>query len=249
LGTGPGSGEALSSLLTRVALLLTAVWFAAPACTAAAGRTAPGWPAPGWPAPASSPAQSHVLVVRRGWHIDVGVPAAELKARLRFVASALPTARYILFGFGDLRYLVSRDKGVSTLAAALWPGAGIMLVTGLEGTPQQGFGAQQVIELTLSDAAAGAVQDFIASSFVTRNGSADIYEPGPYEGSVYYLAVPHYSALHTCNTWAAEALRAARLRVHHRGVLFAGQLWTQVRRLQRDQSQLDYQGREVEGGP
>jgi uncharacterized protein (TIGR02117 family) len=214
----------------RFALLLAAVLFAAPACAAS------GWPAPVCLAPAGAPVPgSHVLVVRRGWHIDVGFPADELKAPLRFVASALPTARYVLFGFGDMHYLVSRKKGVSTLAAALWPGSGIMLVTGLEGTPQQGFGAQQVIELTLSDACAGALQDFIARSFVTRDGGADVYETGPYEGSVYYLAVPRYSALHTCNTWAAEALRAAPLRVHHWGVLFAGQLWTQARRLQGDQ--------------
>lgn len=215
-------------------MLLAALLFAAPACTA-----------PGWPAPPSSPAQARVLVVRRGWHIDLGFPAAELKTPLRFVTSALPTARYVLFGFGDMHYLESRRKGVSTLAAALWPGRGIMLVTGLEGTPQQGFGAQQVIELTLSDAEAVAVQAFIARSFVTLNGSANVYEPGPYADSVYYLAVPRYSALHTCNTWAAEALRAAPLRVHHWGVLFAGQLWAQARRLQRNQGR-DAQRREVD---
>jgi uncharacterized protein (TIGR02117 family) len=183
-------------------------------------------------APLSCLAQSHVWVVRRGWHIDLGFPVPELTDRLAFAAAALPTARYVLFGFGDMHYLESRKKGVSTLAAALWPGRGIMLVTGLEGTPQQGFGAQHVIELTLSESQARALQDFIARSFVTHEGRADVYEDGPYPGSAYYLAIPTYSALHTCNTWAAEALHAAPLRVHHRGVLFAGQLWSQVRRLQ-----------------
>jgi hypothetical protein len=47
------------------------------------------------------------------------------------------------------------------------------------------------------------------------------------------LGVPKYSALHTCNTWASEVLRAAPLRTHRWGVLFAGQVWSQVRRLQR----------------
>ncbi len=183
-------------------------------------------------APAWCLGKSHVSVVRRGWHIDLGFPVSELGDRLRFVAPALPTVRYVLFGFGDMHYLEARNKGASSLAAALWPGRGVMLVTGLEGTPQQGFGARQVIELSLSDAQASALQDFIARSFITRNGSADAYEAGPYPGSAYYLAIPRYSGLHTCNTWAAEALHAAPLRVHHWGVLFAGQLWSQVRRLQ-----------------
>ncbi len=184
-------------------------------------------------APISCLAASHVIVVRRGWHIDLGVPVEEIGPRLQFVAAALPGTRYILFGFGDKHYLESRSHGASTLAAALWPGRGIMLVTGLEETPQQGFGAQHVIELTVSEAQASALQDFIAASFVTLRGTAQVYEAGPYEGSAYFLAVPGYSALHTCNTWASEALRAARLPVHVRGVLFAGQVWSQARRLQR----------------
>ena len=44
----------------------------------------------------------------------------------------------------------------------------------------------------------------------------------------------HYSAVHTCNTWAAETLRAGGLPVHAAGVIFAGQLWTQMSRLQRE---------------
>ncbi len=182
-------------------------------------------------APLSCAAQSHLMVVRRGWHIDLGFPAADLGPRLQFASSALPGARYVLFGFGDMHYLKSRKKGVSTLAAALWPGRGIMLVTGLEDTPQQGFGAQHVVELPLSDAQSRALQDFIADSFVSHDGRVEVYEPGPYAGSVYYLALPRYSALHTCNTWAAEAMSATPLRVHHVGVLFAGQLWSQVRGL------------------
>lgn len=187
-------------------------------------------------APVCGLADSHVIVVRRGWHIDVGLPVAEIGPRLRFVAAALPGARYILFGFGDMRYLESRKKGVSTLAAALWPGRGIMLVTGLDGTPEQGFGARHVIELKVGDAQSSALQGFVAESFVTVNGSANVYEPGPYPGSVYFLAVAKYSALHTCNTWASEALHAAELPVHRRGVLFATQVWSQARRLQRTEN-------------
>ena len=181
-------------------------------------------------APASA---AQVIVVRRGWHIDVGFARADLKSPLRAVAGDLPTARYLFFGFGDMHYLMARNHGSSTLAAALWPGRGIMLVTGLENTPEQGFGAEHSIELTVSADDAGRLQEFVWDSFVTQQGSALVYRQGPYEGSLYYRARPRYSAFHTCNTWAAEALKAGRLKLHSKGVLFAGQLWAQVRRLQR----------------
>jgi hypothetical protein len=54
--------------------------------------------------------------------------------------------------------------------------------------------------------------------------------PGPYEGSAYLQAAPHYWALYTCNTWVAYLLKQAGISVDPRGVIFAGQLW---RRLQK----------------
>jgi hypothetical protein len=205
-------------------MMLTARAFAW--CIAVAGLMAPAWAAP---VAGLHPPQ--VMVVRRGWHIDVGFAVADLLPPLRFVASDLPTARFVLFGFGDMRYLMSRNHGASTLAAALWPGAGILLVTGLEGTPQQGFGVDHVVALDLGPDGARALQEWVWTSFASNESGASVYAQGPYEGSVYFLASPRYSALHTCNTWAAQALNAGGLPVHSAGVLFAGQLWSQVRRL------------------
>jgi hypothetical protein len=173
-----------------------------------------------------------VYVARRGWHTDVGFALADPEPRLRALASGLPSAHYLFFGFGDMRYLLAKHHGSSTLAAALWPGRGIMLVTGLANTPQQSFGLPHVIEFDLDIVEAQALQAWIWESFVSEAGSASLYRPGPYEGSWYFLARARYSALHTCNTWAAEALKAGGLPVLSRGVLFAGQLWSQLTRLQ-----------------
>jgi hypothetical protein len=224
-----GQRHALISLsFARLALIL------AVACVAAAHAD---------PAQVPEPHQQQVIVVRRGWHIDVGFAVTDLEQPLRSIASDLPTARFIFFGFGDMHYLMSKNHGSGTLAAALWPGRGLMLVTGLQGTPQQGFGANEVIELRLADHEAHSLQEFVWQSFVTADGAAPVYRPGPYENSLYFLAVRRYSALHTCNTWAAEALKAAHLHVHSGGVMFAGQVWSQARRLQRQQAAARQQAR------
>jgi hypothetical protein len=185
--------------------------------------------------PQLQPHARQVIVVRRGWHIDVGFAVTDLEPPLRSIASDLPQARFILFGFGDMHYLMSKTHNSTTLAAALWPGRGIMLVTGLQGTPQQGFGADHVIELDLAADEARALQEFVWESFVTVDGAAPVYRPGPYPDSLYFLAIRRYSALHTCNTWAAEALKAAHLRVRSTAVMFAAQVWWQARRLQKRQ--------------
>jgi hypothetical protein len=111
--------------------------------------------------------------------------------------------------------------------AALWPGPGLVLATGLIAPPQDAFGAAHVIALTVTVQQAHDAQAFI---WQTLESPAP-YATGPYEGSVYFAATAKYSAFHTCNTWAAEALAAAGLPIRRAGVIFAGQLWAQVRRL------------------
>lgn len=179
-----------------------------------------------------------IYIARRGWHIDIGMAVADLTLPLAAAISELPRARYVFFGFGDRHYLLAKSHGGPTLLKALWPGEGIMLVTGLEVSPDEAFGAAKVVALAVSHAQLRALQGFIGGSFAGAQRELRAYREGPYPGSLYFLASPTYSALHTCNTWGAEALRAAGLNTHT-GVIFAGQLWSQVKRLQRAQAAID----------
>lgn len=176
---------------------------------------------------------STVYVARRGWHVDVGMEVTELAAPLAAAAAALPGTRYLFFGFGDRHYLLAKRRNAPVLLAALWPGAGIMLVTGLSSAPQAAFGADQVISLQLTPEQMGALQAFIWNTLDTRSGALTVYAPGPYPGSVYFAATTKYSALRTCNTWVAQALRHSGLPIRSRGVVFAGQVWSRVQHLER----------------
>jgi len=172
-----------------------------------------------------------ILVVRRAWHIDVGLATADLAPPLASLRQQFPNARYLLFGFGDRHYLVDHDRGWDGMLAALWPGAAIVLVTGLDDSPQDAFGAQHVLTIPVSTAQQAELQRFVWHSLTAPDGVVAPLQAGPYDASAYYATPLHYSALHTCNTWAAQALHAAQLPVHSAGVMFAGQLWIQARRL------------------
>jgi Protein of unknown function (DUF2459) len=172
-----------------------------------------------------------LYLVRRSWHIDVGFAARDLDPSLAAVARRFPEAKYLFFGFGDRHYLLSKGKGTSTLAGALFPGPGLILVTAIENLPTQAFGGSHVLEFGLTTAQAAAAQGFVRRAL--EDTDFPVVAAGPYDESAYYGATASYSALHTCNTWAAEALRAAGLDVRTHFVVFAGQTWSQARKAQK----------------
>ena len=174
-----------------------------------------------------------IYVVRRGWHIDIGFAAGDLSPPLASLSSRLPGARYLVFGFGDRQVLMNKDQGLPEKFAALWPGKGVVLLTGLTAPPMEAFGAGQVIALTVTAAQSRAAQAFVWNSLSKQYQSVDPSEAGPYPGSLYFRANSGYSGFHTCNTWAAEVLKAAGMPIRSTGTIFAWQLWTQVSKIDR----------------
>ena len=179
---------------------------------------------------------SVIYVARRGWHIDIGFSAGDLQPPLQSLTGEFPGVRYLFFGFGDQRYLLAKHQSGPVLLAALWPGRALVLATGLKAPPEEAFGPAHVLALKVTLEQLQSAQAYIRRSLRSQiSDSADnavaAYARGPYEGSLYFTATSRYSAFHTCNTWVAEALEAAALPIHSAGVIFAGQLWSQVRHL------------------
>jgi hypothetical protein len=161
---------------------------------------------------------------------------SNLNPPLSGLRTQLPGARYLVFGFGDRGYLMNKGRGLGALLGAIWPGEGLVLVTGLAATPEQAFGEQGVVRLMLSPGQALALQQFIWGTLQPSGSIPQALAPGPYDGSFYFAAKARYSGLHTCNTWTAEGLSAAGLDVSSVGVEFAAQIWRQAHRLKVQQN-------------
>lgn len=155
--------------------------------------------------------------MRRGWHTDLGLPAEALDPRL---AALFPGAAWLVFGFGDRDYVQAESPGPGTALAALWPGPGAILVTGLKVSPDLAFGAEASIPLRLPPGGMAGVASFITASLA----ATEPMRAGPYLGSLFLPASRDYSAVYTCNTWTAEGLAAAGLPVAPAGILFAAQV-------------------------
>lgn len=180
------------------------------------------------PSTASTARGQVIYVVRRSWHIDLEFPAADLVAPLAAIESAAPAGRYLGFGFGDRHYLVEKNRYFPGLLAALWPGPGVILVGASDTGPSRQFGADHVVAIMLSREHAQSAQAFIWSSLAGRSGPLSPSALVTPVNGFYFAAVPEYSALYTCNTWAAQVLAAAGLPIHPSRVIFADQLWSQV---------------------
>ncbi len=169
-----------------------------------------------------------LYVIREKWHVDIGFAAADLMVPLTALSANFIGARYLIVSFGDRHYLVAKDKEFSGMLEALWPGPGVIMAYGLTTSPSDAFGVPQVISIAVTLAQERAAQAFVWESLSKQGTSIESYAAGPFEGSLYFEATHSYSALYTCNTWAAEVLQAAGLPIRRAGVVFAGQLWSQV---------------------
>ncbi len=58
---------------------------------------------------------------------------------------------------------------------------------------------------------------------------------GPYPGSLFYASSETYNLAYTCNTWVAEALSDGGLPLSPGGVIFAGQIMPEARRIAAEQ--------------
>jgi uncharacterized protein (TIGR02117 family) len=173
-----------------------------------------------------------IAIIERGWHTDIGLPADRISGPLAALAQGSPGARFLVFGFGDRAFYMSREETIGQTLAALFPDPGVVLATGLRGTPAEAFGADNVVMLRLPRPAFDRVAGFVWQTLDADNdGTARRLADGPYPGSAFYASGRVYDAFDNCNGWTALALRQGGLPVDADLVLFSGQIMGQARRI------------------
>jgi uncharacterized protein (TIGR02117 family) len=182
------------------------------------------------PDPAPTLDDTVIYVVQRDWHTDIGLPVEETALPLAAPEKPFPGVRFLTFGFGERQFLVNRRTDFRAMLNALLPSQSALLVTTLSATPEQAFGAENVVALQVSRAALERIEAAIWREFEPSAAGEPIrLADGPYPGSVFYAARDTYDGHYTCNTWTADVLRAGSLPMPSVGVLFAGQVMGMVR--------------------
>ena len=189
------------------------------------------------PVPPASPDDAVIYVIERDWHTDIGLPVEEIAGPLQILTTSFPGVRFLTFGFGERQFLIDRSRSAGAMLSALLPSESAVLMTALRASPAAAFGQENVVALHVSQAGLQAIKAEIWRGFErSATGEPVLLAEGPYPGSVYFAAGDTYSALFTCNTWTAATLRTSGLPVRDFGVLFAGQVMSQVRGLGAQQT-------------
>ncbi|WP_223851728.1 DUF2459 domain-containing protein [Cupriavidus pauculus] len=185
-------------------------------------------------APAAAPqgpVTTTIDVVERDWHTDICVRTDDAGPDITVFAAGYDGSRFLCFGFGDRRYVLSRERDTWTMLSALFPGDGAILLTVLRDTPAAAFGAGNVVRLGIDQAGLARLRAFLVGSVQTDGAGAPVHlGKGPYDGGLFLGATATYAGFYTCNTWTAEGLRTAGIPVSG-PVLFASGVMTQVRAL------------------
>ena len=176
-------------------------------------------------------------MIERDWHTDIALPVEDIAGPLAVLERHFPGVRVLTFGFGERQFLINRETDFITMLAALLPSRSALLVTALRASPQQAFGARNVVALRVSRAGLDRIEAAIWHEFEhTPTAEPVRLADGPYPGSAFYAATDTYYGLFTCNTWTAETLQTGGLPVGAIGVLFAGQVMGPARWISTQQA-------------
>lgn len=172
-----------------------------------------------------------VWVAHDSWHAAVIIRAVDLPSGKLPEQRDFPGAEFLEISWGDADYFPAPDSGIfGAIKAALWSSGSVIHIVGFGGDIAKAYPNAQIIEIALPDKGFHRLSTFISDDFArTDSTKPATASPGLFPHSRFYPAKSQFSALRTCNTWIAEAFKAAGLPVRTTFVITASTLGSQLR--------------------
>ena len=182
--------------------------------------------------PAAGTPHKTIHVVSHGWHTGVIVSRADIPTNVWPAQRDFARFEFLEVGWGDDGfYRAEKITTAITLQAVFWPTPSVLHVVGFNDPPARYFSESKLVRVELSPEGFARLCQFIDATYTrTPSGHTIPLGPGLYGDSEFYRANGSYYLPHTCNHWAAGALRAAGCPVTPLCAVTAGCLMSQVRR-------------------
>ena len=168
-----------------------------------------------------------IAIAKRGWHTEIGIPAAVLTGPLATLGPANLHRKYLLFGYGARAYFTGHH-GAGTAAEALLPGPSAINLAAFDDL-NDGTG-RQITWLYVSQDDIDHMLAFIWQS-MPRTGAAPTPIVIANNASMFYAAQPDYNMFYNCNNWAVDALRAGNLPFSNAGLHYSSDVQAQAQRI------------------
>jgi uncharacterized protein (TIGR02117 family) len=156
--------------------------------------------------------------------VGIVVSRPDIPAHLWPEQRELPASAYLEVGWGDQEFYQAPKRTLGLLLkAALTPTPSVLHLVWFDQPVPTYFPASEIIEIGVTQPGFEALSRFIAATY-DRDAHAKTIPLGPglYGSSVFYRARGKYHLFNTCNTWTAQALRAAGCPTRVTGLLTAG---------------------------
>jgi uncharacterized protein (TIGR02117 family) len=172
-----------------------------------------------------------IFIVHDAWHAAIVIKKADIPVVILPELKDFPSAEYLEFSWGDRDYFPAPDPGLGlALKAAFWSSGSILHVVGFSGAVRNVYPSAEIIEIAITEEGFQRLTEFIAATFSRPHPPAPAEaRPGLFSNGRFYAAAGKFSAFRTCNTWVAEALKAAGLPLSPSYVITAANLGNQLR--------------------
>ena len=172
-----------------------------------------------------------IWVLDSGWHTGLVLSRAELGPDLDRLLQPATNAYYFMFGWGNRKFYMAPSPGLGMDIEALFPSKSTVLIESCENPPRECYtSAIRFHIVNVSVAGLDKLDNYLVQSLQTdMTDKLQALGPGPDAGSEFYASGFSYDAFHTCNTWTAKALYTAGVSINYHGVIFADQLWRQLK--------------------
>ncbi|MDP9127229.1 MAG: DUF2459 domain-containing protein [Pseudomonadota bacterium] len=187
------------------------------------------------PPPCSATKGHLIYVVEAGWHAELGLPVTELGPELAFYRDVFRGAQVLMVGYGKQTFFTAPPDTISEYFLGPVPGPAVIHVVGLSVTPFEAYAPGEVVALPVSAEGARQISREIWKELSKdATGQPRIVARSHDPDGLFYSARSEYNLFHTCNTWTAHIMETGGLPVSGDGVVFSGQVMTQVNAAARD---------------
>jgi uncharacterized protein (TIGR02117 family) len=171
---------------------------------------APGG-APGTSTTSTCPYGETIYVINHGMHIGLAMRWSDIVKQTPDLERHMTEGQYVEFGWGDEDFYRAPVGTLALALRALFRSRGAVLyVVSLPHEPGEYYRASEVVEIRVAPEGYRRMLEYVAKSFATDSGGNLLdMDSGPPGRSRFYRARGNYSATNTCNTWVANALKAA----------------------------------------
>lgn len=150
-----------------------------------------------------------IWVNSNGWHTGIIVQTSDIPAGVLPAKSLFGAAQYLEMGWGDEGFYRAEEITTDLAMDALFSDTpSVVHMVGFSTPPKTYFSSSKVLELRVTEEGLRRLLRFMNAS-VSRTGGTQPLGPGLYGDSRFFSGIGSYSALHTCNHWAAQALLEA----------------------------------------